>query len=66
MDLGVTQGCQNYGSVTSESGDYVGGIVGSSASTVRECWAMCALSGDDWIGGVAGLGNGALRLPQPH
>lgn len=56
MDLGVTQGCQNYGSVTSESGDYAGGIVGSSASTVRECWAMCALSGDDWIGGVAGLG----------
>lgn len=56
MDLGVTQNCENYGAVSSESGDYVGGVVGSSASTVRGCWAMCALTGDDWIGGVAGLG----------
>ncbi len=59
MDLGVTQNCQNYGSVASESGDYVGGIAGSSASTIRDCWAMCGLSGDDWIGGIAGL---AMKL----
>ncbi len=59
MDLGVTQNCQNYGSVASESGDYVGGIAGNSASTIRDCWAMCGLSGDDWIGGIAGL---AMKL----
>ena len=57
MELGVTQNCENYGAVTSESGDYVGGVAGSSASTIRACWAMCPLSGDDWIGGVAGLGT---------
>lgn len=56
MELGVTQGCQNYGAVSSESGDYVGGIAGSSSSTIRACWAMCPLTGDDWIGGIAGLG----------
>ncbi len=55
MELGVTQSCRNYGAVASESGDYVGGVAGSSASTIRDCWAMCPLSGDDWIGGVAGL-----------
>ncbi len=57
MELGVTQNCENYGAAASESGDYVGGIAGSSASTIRACWAMCPLSGDDWIGGVAGLGT---------
>ena len=57
MELGVTQNCENYGSAASESGDYVGGIAGSSASTIRACWAMCPLSGDDWIGGIAGLGT---------
>lgn len=41
MELGVTQNCENYGAVTSESGDYVGGVAGSSASTIRACWAMC-------------------------
>ncbi|MGI6027643.1 MAG: GLUG motif-containing protein [Candidatus Scatomorpha sp.] len=56
MELGVTQGCQNYGAVSSESGDYVGGIAGSSNSTIRACWAMCPLTGDDWVGGIAGLG----------
>ena len=56
MELGVTQSCQNYGAVSSESGDYVGGIAGSSNSTIRACWAMCLLTGDDWIGGIAGLG----------
>lgn len=56
MELGVTQSCQNYGAVSSESGDYVGGIAGSSNSTIRACWAMCPLTGDDWIGGIAGLG----------
>ena len=55
MELGVTQNCENYGAAASESGDYVGGVAGSSASTIRSCWAMCPLSGDDWIGGVAGL-----------
>ncbi len=57
MELGVTQNCENYGAAASESGDYVGGIAGSSASTIRACWAMCPLSGDDWIGGVAGLAS---------
>lgn len=56
MELGVTQSCQNYGAISSESGDYVGGIAGSSNSTIRACWAMCPLTGDDWIGGIAGLG----------
>ena len=54
MDLGTALECQNYGDVTSTSGDYVGGVVGYADATVRGSYAKCVLSGASYIGGIAG------------
>ena len=54
MDLGTTVDCQNYGAVTSTSGNYVGGIAGWADTTVRSSYAKCTLSGGNDIGGIAG------------
>ena len=54
MDLGTTLGCQNYGNITSTSGDYVGGVAGYADGTVRDSYAKCVLSGASYIGGIAG------------
>ena len=54
MDLGTALGCQNYGAVTSTSGDYVGGVAGYGDGTVRDSYAKCVLSGASYIGGIAG------------
>ena len=56
MDLGLIAASENYGSVASENGDYVGGIAGSTGSTVRHCFAKCTLSGGKYIGGIVGSG----------
>jgi len=52
--LGVVRGCVACGSVTSESGDYVGGVAGYGDSILRRCWAKCSLSGAQYVGGVVG------------
>ena len=54
MDLGYVLGCENYGSVESTDGEYVGGIAGSSASVIRDCWAKCTVAGRSRAGGIAG------------
>lgn len=56
MNLGLAKNCENYGSVTSESGDYVGGIAGICGAKVRESFAKCSLSGRKYVGGIAGSG----------
>lgn len=57
MDLGTVKNCENYGSVESSGGDYVGGIAGLSRATSRSCYVKCSLSGGDYIGGVLGAGE---------
>jgi len=54
MQLGLAAACENYGPVSSENGDYVGGVAGFAAGTVRGCFAKCTLSGADCVGGIAG------------
>lgn len=56
-DLGTLSGCQNYGNVKSTDGNYVGGIAGSSLSTVRFSYALSELSGKSYVGGIAGSGE---------
>lgn len=56
MNLGLAKGSQNYGSVTSESGDYVGGIAGITGAKIQESFAKCTLSGRKYVGGIAGSG----------
>lgn len=57
MDLGQVSHCENYGSVSSSDGSYVGGIAGASWGSIRDSWARCTLSGDHYVGGIAGYGS---------
>lgn len=54
MELGTAFGCENYGAVTSTGGSCAGGIAGYSDGVVRSCWAKCSVSGDSYVGGIAG------------
>lgn len=56
MDLGYLLQCENTGTVSSASGNDVGGIAGITASTVRNSYARCELSGSRNVGGIAGTG----------
>ena len=56
MDLGLIDGCEAYGSVESQSGDYVGGVAGICSAVIENCWAKCALSGGRYVGGITGTG----------
>lgn len=57
MDLGTISGCGGWGSVGSESGDYVGGVAGLSLSSVRSSYAKCSLSGGKYVGGIVDSGS---------
>lgn len=57
MDIGTISKCEGWGNVSSESGDYVGGVAGLSLSSIRDCYAKCTLSGNKYIGGIVGSGS---------
>ena len=56
MDLGFISDCEGYGTIYSESGDYVGGIAGLTGSTIQNSYAKCILAGKYYIGGIVGSG----------
>lgn len=56
MELGLICDSRGYGAVTSENGDYVGGIAGMTGGTIRNCFAKCTLSGGSYVGGIVGCG----------
>lgn len=56
MDLGTVMECEGYGTITSQDGDYIGGIAGASYSHIQDSFAMCVLSGGKNVGGIAGYG----------
>lgn len=56
MDVGIVYESENYGSVVSESGDYVGGIAGCSTATIKNSFVKAFLSGTDYVGGILGAG----------
>ena len=57
MDLGIVLSCEAYGSARSETGSYVGGIVGLSSAGIRSSWAKLTLSGKSSVGGIVGSGS---------
>ena len=57
MDLGTISGCESYGDVESSNGKYIGGIAGSSASSIQNSYAKANLSGSSYVGGIAGEGH---------
>lgn len=53
-EIGTVHECENYGDTQSTGGNYVGGVVGKSDSTVRKCYAKNKLDGKRYVGGIAG------------
>ena len=67
MDLGTISGCGGYGTVSSENGDYVGGVCGLSLSSIRKSYAKCSISGRKYIGGIVGSGkqvSDCIAMPE--
>lgn len=56
MNLGLVLSVQNHGDITSENGDYVGGIAGITGAKIQDCFVKCTLSGRRYVGGVTGSG----------
>lgn len=56
QEIGTVLRCENYGSVFSNSGDYVGGIAGESFATIRKSFSRCILKGGVYVGGITGRG----------
>ncbi len=54
--LGLVSDSINTGTVGAETGEYVGGIAGNSAASIRRSSAKCVLSGSRFVGGIAGSG----------
>lgn len=55
--VGVIESCQDYASVISSEGSFVGGIVGNSLAVVKDSYAMGKLDGQEYVGGIAGYGS---------
>ena len=55
---GCIRQCRGYGAVTSEEGDHIGGIAGSSEGSIVDSYVLCTLSGGQYVGGVAGYAAG--------
>lgn len=54
LNLGYVSGCMGSGSITSDAGNYLGGIAGTSEGTIANCYSMAELSGGTYLGGIAG------------
>lgn len=61
-ELGAIISCESYGTVESISGDYVGGIAGEAAGTIKNSFAKCTLSGKNYVGGIIGRGTDAQDM----
>ena len=57
MKHGVILDSEGYGSVESMEGDFAGGICGESLTVIRHCFALCSVSGNKNVGGIAGYGD---------
>lgn len=54
VDVGYLFGCVGSGKVSSETGNNIGGIAGSSTGTIDKCSSLAVLAGGKYIGGIAG------------
>lgn len=56
QELGLIYDCEGYGKVASDSGNYLGGIVGKSAASIQKNYSFCEVVGNDYVGGICGNG----------
>lgn len=67
QEMGIILRCNNYSKIISDSGDYVGGIAGSSLSDILASNEKSLLSGRNYVGGIAGKGyniSDCLAVPN--
>lgn len=57
VSLGLLKDCVNTADIDAASADYAGGIAGQSSGFLRSCSAKCSLSGNTYVGGIAGSGT---------
>ena len=57
MRHGTIVDSEGYGSVESTEGDFAGGICGESLTVIQHCYALCSVSGNKNIGGIAGYAD---------
>ncbi len=57
MDMGLVKNARAGGKISSTGGNYVGGVAGYSSAKLRGCLAKVTLSGQAFIGGIAGEGG---------
>ena len=55
-DLGFLYKNENYGAVTSDDGEYIGGIAGLNTTNIQQCYAKNSLQGARYAGGISGSG----------
>ncbi|MCR4590971.1 MAG: hypothetical protein K5668_09140 [Lachnospiraceae bacterium] len=60
MDIGAVVASCNFGAVETEKGDYAGGIAGKSGYMIRDSFSMGQVSGNRYVGGIAGYGTGLV------
>ncbi|MCI9455412.1 MAG: hypothetical protein HFE44_00365 [Oscillospiraceae bacterium] len=58
-DAGAVIRCDNFGAVKTTNGSYAGGVAGKSHYLIRNCYSLCDVTGQDYVGGIAGLGCNA-------
>lgn len=56
-EVGAVLDCRNTGDVETTSGGQCGGVAGLSRTVIRRSYALCSLTGNDKVGGVAGEGH---------
>lgn len=56
QELGFVYDCEAYGAVGSDSGNFLGGIVGNSAAAIEKSYSLCNVTGTDYVGGICGKG----------
>lgn len=57
MIMGAVIECINTGNIDALNADKVGGIAGDSYTIIRDCGSRAIISGDTYVGGIAGNGN---------
>ncbi|MDC7293935.1 hypothetical protein NXH67_10455 [Butyrivibrio sp. DSM 10294] len=57
QEMGTILNCGSYAKVISTSGNYVGGVAGSSIAHIVRSYAKGELDGNTYVGGIAGNGK---------
>lgn len=57
LSLGLVKDCSHSGQLDNSSAHHVGGIAGESQGFIRNCKVKSIISGDAYVGGIAGSGT---------